>query len=95
MLRRDSRWTLQVKKKKKKKDQLQRRPSATGCGWGDGSGESAKRCTFLPNSEEGAECVRQGAGSLCEEQPPRALEWARSRDAVEAGRRTYSSRGAG
>lgn len=82
-------------KKKKKKTSYKDVHLPLGVVGGDGSGESAKRCTFLPNSEEGAECVRQGAGSLCEEQPPRALEWARSRDAVEAGRRTYSSRGAG
>lgn len=72
------------------KSQLRRNPSATGCGWGG----STKRSTFLPNSE-GAQCVRQRAGSLCKVEPPIAIDWAHSRDAVEAGERTYSSRGCG
>lgn len=57
-----------------------------------GGGCLQKRSTFLPNSE-GAQCVRQRAGSLCKEEPPTAIDWAHPRDAVEAGQRTYSSRG--
>lgn len=84
MLRTDSRWTLQVKKASYKEIHL---PLGVV-----GRGVSTKRSTFLPNSE-GAQCVRQRAGSLCKEETPITIDWAHRRDAVEAGQRTYSSRG--
>lgn len=89
MLRTDSRWTLQVGKKKKKPVTKKSICHWVWWWWG----QSTRGPLSCPTLRARSACAKR-AGSLCKEEPPIAIDWAHSRDAVEAGPRTYSSRGA-
>lgn len=62
---------------------------------GVGVGSVPRGALFCPTLKRARSACARERGVCTKEQPPWALGWARSRDAVEAGRRTYSSRGAG